>query len=375
MKKMILALLLFALMAAAPAVKHLQLTSYALESEFPSIAWTGSKLGVAWMDGRSGNLEIFFTTADMNAGSVGAATRITHTETWDDRPEVVWTGSDFGMTWIWERKTKFDLKFITLSSEGRPKGKPRNLITQGWLGKETGLCWTGAGYGIVYTKFQGSLTQGDLFFMYLNESGAKQGSVVTLSTAPGIKSVGALVRMGTEFGLFYRHAPKNDIFLLKLDPFGNPRGVPIQLNLHGTSCGLPTAAANGDVIVAAWTQKASSGDQVMVRALSIQGTPVGAPAPITAPGPSRPAVAMEAGPEGFGIAWIELIQGARALHFAKLDSRGQLAYGPLRLSKPTMVRIMSHRLDMGRDNNGFVIAWVDLVPPMNTEIVLSRVGF
>lgn len=360
--------------AGAPSVTHMQLSRGDRESEFPSLAWNGSSLGAAWMDGRDGNLEIYFRAAAMDTRSGGPEVRVTHSADWDDHPRIVWTGSEFGLTWVHERKTKFDLMFATLNESGGVIKKPRNVVAQSWLGKDTALCWTGAGFGVVASQYQGSDTA-QLVFRYVDSSGVTQGSPVTLTQGPGVKIPAELLRCGTDFGLLYLDSMYDSVHCLRVDPFGQPRGASVRLNLQDTRCGFPAASVGSASILATWPQKMETGSQVMVVPLSVAGEPQGVPFPVTQPGPERPEVALAPGPQGFGIAWIEITNEGRMLFFRRLDDAGQPVAEPLRLSKPRPVKIMSNRLTMSVDHAGFVIAWVDVAPPMNTEVILSRVSF
>lgn len=374
MKKvaMILGMILVAAQVTAPT---LRVTTADLESESPTVAWSGSRAAVAWMDGRDGNMEIYFRMADPIAGTLGPEQRLTTAWTFDDNPRLCWTGSEFALSFIHEGKLKFDLMFMRFSPEGRPLGPALALVRQELMGRDTAVAWTGAGFGLLATEFLTGPAQGDLTFRFLDPAGKPQGAAATLVSGPGIKMPSALIRVGSDFAAFYLDAVSLNVYLLRIDPLGNRKDQPFQLNLPGTQADFPAAASNGKVMVAAWPQKAQTGRHVMVQVLSPDGKRLADPIPVTAPGPDRPALALAAGPDGFGLAYIELTASTKTLYFVKLDAGGKVIGEPAALSPPRASMIMSQRLAMTADAKGYLIAWPDLQGPTNSEILLTRVGY
>ena len=377
MKKYTLALVLTLLAAAVmagPAIDHLQLTTEDRESEFPTIVFNGNDMGVAWMDGRDGNQEIYFRTANLDNKSRGPERRITSTANWDDRPRLCWTGSEFGLSWIYESRSKFNLMFATLDYSGSLKKGPTKLVNQAHLGKDTAICWTGSGYGVISSQYAGGQVA-DLVYRFIDANGRVQGDAVTITGGPGVKVPAALLKSGTDFFVVYLNSDTGNVRILSIDPFGRPRGEARQLNVAGSECKEPVAVVGKKSMMVAWSQLTSEGTQVIVAPLDSLGNQSRAPFPLTTPGNARPTVALATGRDGFGTAWIELSDEGRMLFFQELNKQGVQVGDPVRLSKPRPVRVMSNELDMAADSSGYVIAWVDVAPPMNSEVILSRVGF
>jgi hypothetical protein len=68
----------------------------------PDIAWTGSELGVFWLDERTGTSDIYFTQAAPDGTPRLPSVRLTRTPEEDPTynwPSAVWTGSSYGMAW------------------------------------------------------------------------------------------------------------------------------------------------------------------------------------------------------------------------------------------------------------------------------------
>ncbi|MFO8057469.1 MAG: hypothetical protein R6V10_09250 [bacterium] len=360
------------IMAGGVSMQHLRLTEAPKESEFPEICWNGERVAVAWMDGRDGNQEIYLNTADMDTKSKGEETRLTESANWDDRPNLTWTGKEFGLTYIHERKTKFDLIFHTLDKEGKPSRGPVKIVKNGWLGKDTDIAWTGAGYGIIYSKFQGSTETSQIVFQYVDRKGRKQGDPVTLTSNSNLKVPADILRAGTDFVVVYLDETEKNVYFMKIDPFGNPKGEKVQLNLPDTDCKMPSAATKEEKTLVSWPQQTAKGQQVMVSLVLPTGKRTKPPEPVTEPGAERPSVEVAEGKGGFGLTYIENQDKKRTLFFVSLDAKANKTTEPTRLAKPRKIQVLCNKLSMTSTGDGYVIAWVDKGARMNTEVILSK---
>ncbi len=374
MKKTAIIIIALFIIGGTPDLHHLQVTSADRESEFPCLAWTGTEFGVAWMDGREGNQEIYFRSAEVGTKGLGPETRLTHSGTWDVHPNLCWTGSEFGLSWIHETNYGFDLFFMKISAAGAPAGKTSTIIKKGSLGKDTAIMSTGNGFGVITTEFGGE-SQGNLTFRYLDAEGNSQGPPARLTMGAGTKVVGSLIKAGSDFGVFYLNASDDSVWFLAIDALGNPKGSPSRLSLEGVSAGVPAAAFNGKSYAAVWPQKIENGQQVMAASVGTRGEVLRDPAPLTTPGADRPSVAAAAGPNGFGAAWIEVNAAGRTLYFRSMDGTAKANAPVTRVSQPRPSAIIDNEISMSADGTGYVIGWSDVAREGNTEIILSRVSF
>jgi hypothetical protein len=61
--------------------------------------------------------------------------------------------------------------------------------------------------------------------------------------------------------------------------------------------------------------------------------------------------------------------------FQKLDREGKPRDAAFQLSEPRPVKMISQSLALMADRHGYIAARAEVVPPLNTEIVLTRVGW
>lgn len=101
----------------ATAPMEQRLTTGAGRAYFPSVAWSGSEVGVFYNDDRAGNLEIYFSRTTPNLVAMGE-TRITNTAGISAAPVCVWTGTEYAVVWNDQGSTDDDVWFGAVSTTG-----------------------------------------------------------------------------------------------------------------------------------------------------------------------------------------------------------------------------------------------------------------
>ncbi|HUT53750.1 MAG TPA: hypothetical protein VM658_10180 [bacterium] len=101
---------------------NLRISSTPSESSMPAMAWTGSQYGICWNDSRDGNYEIYFTYLDEQGERIGAEQRITFAPGTSGWPDLVWTGSEFGMAWHDTRSGAYEVYFARLGPDSDGDG-------------------------------------------------------------------------------------------------------------------------------------------------------------------------------------------------------------------------------------------------------------
>jgi hypothetical protein len=109
--------------------------------------------------------------------------------------------------------------------------------------------------------------------------------------------------------------------------------------------------------------------------ISKSGEPLGNPYPLSAGAAQRPAAAVAFASAGFGAAWFEITDAGRTIKFRRLDPEGKPSEGPFELYPPRPVKIVANAITMVSDATGYIVARSEIQPPMNTEIVISKIGF
>jgi hypothetical protein len=79
-----------------------------------SLVWTGSEYGVSWFDERDGNYEIYFARLDALGNKIGSDVRVTNDPLESSGPSLVWTGSEYGVSWHDFRDGNYEIYFARL---------------------------------------------------------------------------------------------------------------------------------------------------------------------------------------------------------------------------------------------------------------------
>jgi hypothetical protein len=81
------------------------------EGRSPEIIWTGTFFGVVWADFRDFNFEIYFQALTQNGLFLGTPLRISDHVAESDNPTLAWSGSEFGIAWGDDRDRNIEIYF------------------------------------------------------------------------------------------------------------------------------------------------------------------------------------------------------------------------------------------------------------------------
>jgi hypothetical protein len=178
----------------------IRLTDAAGTSEMPSLAWTGSRLGVAWKDQRDVDYEIYFALVDETGAKEGSDVRITNAAGGSGSPSLHWTGSHFLLAWCDGRDGagQAEIYFTAISASGAKETGDVRVTTAPQLSSFPSAQWTGSELGVTWKDARSS-PLGEIFFTRLGEDGSRLGSDVGLSSPGGVNEYPSLVWTGSAF--------------------------------------------------------------------------------------------------------------------------------------------------------------------------------
>ena len=129
-----------------------------------SVSWTGSEVALAWESDVSGNTELFLSRLDPEGAEIGTAVRVTDAPHFSGRGVLAWTGSQLGLAWIDGRNTTcdvgpstpfacdYDIYFNVLGAEGAMLWDDVQVnVRDGWR-PFVRLVWTGSEFGLVWME-------------------------------------------------------------------------------------------------------------------------------------------------------------------------------------------------------------------------------
>ena len=63
------------------------------------MAWTGSQYAMSWIDDRTGYTEVYFMRVSAAGVKASSDMMITANMAYNGRPSVAWSGSEIGLAW------------------------------------------------------------------------------------------------------------------------------------------------------------------------------------------------------------------------------------------------------------------------------------
>jgi len=125
-----------------------RITNDGSDSYGPILVWADSEYGVCWQDMRDGNYEVYFARIDSGGTKIGSDIRITNDGSSSYNPSLVWTGSEYGVCWQENRDGNYEVYFARIDSGGTKIGSDKRITNDGSDSHTPNLVWTGSGYGV-----------------------------------------------------------------------------------------------------------------------------------------------------------------------------------------------------------------------------------
>ena len=124
-----------------PAVRVTDTTG---QSDAPSLVWTGTEYGLAWVDDRGGNDEIFFARVAADGALLGEPERVTDSPGEGRDPSLVWTGESYAVAWVDDQEGNFEVYLALLSADGALTTGPLRVTDDPEFSGSPSLAWTGS---------------------------------------------------------------------------------------------------------------------------------------------------------------------------------------------------------------------------------------
>ena len=171
-------------------------------SESPEIAWGDGSFGMAWLDGRDGNKEIYFARLDRVGARVGGEERLSRDGADSVRPDVAWSGSEFLVVWQEERHGAPEIYAARIAGDGRVVARDARLTDDDAFSRYPTVLWTGDRWLVAWSDYRADANY-EVFYTLLDAVGART-IVDRRATRAGGDSVGPVIaRAGGSVGVIF----------------------------------------------------------------------------------------------------------------------------------------------------------------------------
>jgi hypothetical protein len=149
----------------------------------PSMVWTGAEYGLAWQQDDAyppNESDIFFARFDATMGKIGVDIPVASAAgEFALEPSITWTGTEYGVAWVKDSKVYLS----RLDATGTNLGSDTLVTDAALYAHYPSLAWTGAEYGLTWQDYRHGGTNPDIYFARVNAAGTKQGSDMAITSA------------------------------------------------------------------------------------------------------------------------------------------------------------------------------------------------
>jgi hypothetical protein len=290
----------------------------------PSIVWSGAQYGITWEDQRDGNHEVYFALLDSSGNKIGSDSRITNDSSSSRYPSLAWTGSIYSVAWDDNRDGNAEIYFVRFDSSGDKIGSDIRVTYDSNHSYDPSLVWTGSEYGVSwYDDRDGNY---EIYFVRLDSLGNKISTDVRVTNAPADSDIQSMVWTGNEFGIAWTdHRDANyEIYFARLDSSGSMIGSNVRLTSNSASSEFPSLVWTGSEYGVSWKEDRDGNNEIYFARIDSSGTKVDPPGDVrvtsnvfTSYSPS-----LSWSGDEYGVIWIDGRDGNSEVYFARLDSSG-----------------------------------------------------
>jgi hypothetical protein len=214
------------------------------------LVWSGTGFGLAWTDSHDDNGDIYFTRLALDGTRAGKITRVTTDADGSQSPALVWTGGEYALVWCGKGIEKKGLYFSRLASTGEKQGEDVFLSSTTNVSEAPRLVWTGTEFGLSWVDELND--EADIYFTRLNPRGGLTQPIARAARTTVAST--CLAWTGTAYALAWG-ASQKEMGLIRftlIDPTSREREDRILATANGLSLFEPSLACAGSEYGLSW---------------------------------------------------------------------------------------------------------------------------
>jgi len=283
-----------------------RITNYPSYRTSPSLAWTGTEYGVSWWDSEDLSYIIYFARIAANGTKLGPDVPITGNPYFLASPSLVWASTEYGMSWEDYRDFKFEIYFARIAANGTKIGADVRITSGPYDSNGPSLVWTGTEYGVSWYK-------GEIYFTRIAANGTKIGGDVQITNDPAYSWKPSLFWTGTEYGVSwddYRDG-NYEIYFARFTASGTKIGSDVRITNDPSWSEAPSLVWTGTEYGVSWYD---DGSDLYFARIAENGTKIGSDFQIAnGDSPSLVWTGTE-----YGVSWSDNRDGNSEIYFARI---------------------------------------------------------
>jgi hypothetical protein len=229
-------------------------------AKFPAATWTGSEVGIMWQDDREGNDELFFTRLDAHGTPVEDPIRATFTPEDSWFPALIWTGSRYAFVWYDAPDGDHPIYFGQMDALGIRTGPDVAVISGAGSAQRPDIEWTGSEFGVAWWTSSAGLI--DVFFRRLRDDGTSPMSPLLINESPAAVGWLSLAWTGSEYAVAW--SDSSAIYISRVTADGVRIGTSIRASTPTTGAWDPSLVWDGSGYAVAWEDERYASPEIMV---------------------------------------------------------------------------------------------------------------
>jgi len=223
--------------------------------EFPSLSWNGSGYGMVWV--HDWDDDIIFQGLSSTGGKIGTSVMITDTTSHEGNPDIVWSGSEFGLaysSWI-------AVCFARITAAGGIVSGGAFCHSDDNSRYRPSLVWTGWLYSLIWEDQRNGTSNEELYFFRIDADGTRLGSDIRITNDSNHSRAPSLVWTGSVFGVAWEddRAGNYEIYFAQFDIDGVKLTSDVRLSNAGGDSRVPALMWSGSEYVTCWSDLRSTG--------------------------------------------------------------------------------------------------------------------
>jgi hypothetical protein len=251
--------------------KSKRLTNNAGASWQPSLAVSGSKIHVVWVDDTPGNNEIFFRRSSDNGASWAKTKRLTYTTGSSFSPTVAVSGSDVHVVWGDTTPGNWEVFYRRSSNDGATWGKKRRLTKDTGVSTNPSIGVSGSDIHVVWEDNRpGNL---EIYHKRSTDNGATWSKAKRLTVTAGTSRYADIEVSGSFIHVVWRdETPGNkEVYYLRSTDNGATWGSTRRLTNNAGNSERQAIAVSGSNVHVVWQDDTPGNLEIFYKSSSNNG--------------------------------------------------------------------------------------------------------
>jgi hypothetical protein len=347
----------------------------AYNSSIVQILWTGSEYALTWTDDRDGNNEIYFARLSANGTKIGSDVRITSADYGSSGPSIAWTGSQYGLAWGDARDDGSvpETYFCRVSSAGNKVGSDLRMTNDIHNSAHESLTWSGSEFGLAWMDSLNAPTyRWDIFFQRLSNAGSVIGSPQPLTANTVFDYFPSVAWNGSEYGVSWRsdRDGNEEIYFQRIASNGTGVGSNVRITTDPFTSDYPSMVWADSVYGLSWNDDRTGNNEIYFSLLWPTGSKIGGDVRVTSAATDSLFPSLVWTGSLYGLVWQDSRDGNSEIYFTRISENGLKFGADYRV---TLELNESAFPSLAWSGSEFGIAWED-DRDGNLAIYFARVG-